>query len=79
MIEKLFRIQIKIINFLNRILIAYLNTCTLVLIDTKNNAFFLIRKNSRSKQFTIGSLRMKKSPKIIILSYSIFEKKTQFN
>ena len=45
MIEDIFRFQIKVINCLNTVLIAYLDICTLVLIDTKYSAFF-----SESKQ-----------------------------
>ena len=52
LIGKLFRFQIKIINFLNTILIAYLNTCTSVLIDTIYSVFFLIRK-----KFSIKTIR----------------------
>ena len=67
MIEKLFRFQRKVINFVNANLIAYLNICTSVLIDTKHSVFFLIRKKMLDQNNSVGSeiigvLRMKKQP-----------------
>ena len=50
-------------KFLNAILIAYLDTYTSVLIDTKYSVFFLIRKKNLD-QNNSGSLRMKKSEKL---------------
>ena len=49
-IEKLLQFQIKIVSFLKTILIPYLNTCTSVLIDTKNIVF----RNKFSMKTSVG-------------------------
>ena len=74
----------KIINFLNTILIAHLNTCTSVLIDTTYSAFFLIRKKTIDQNNSVGSGDYRKSPneknpKKINSKLLNFQKKTQIS
>ena len=74
----------KTINFLNAILIAYCNTRTSVLIDTKYSVVFLIRKKIVDQNNSAGSGDYRMSPnekksKNIYSKLLNFRKKTQIS